>query len=231
MLSDYTDQIVESEIGKHLLVACFPKSGSTFLKYALLQVTGFVEQHLAYAHGQNDTGIYLPNLLGAANNDTVSQLHLRPTNSNINLIQGFSVRPIILVRNIFDVLLSFKEFHDHFYKELSFYDQYESLDENQRLDLIVDDRAAWYIGFFAGWQRAVRSGRIDGLWLTYEELVALSEDTEFEPELSEKLRAITTTPFISNEAYYRGARPRVLEDCALSPADRGLRHPVGQQIL
>ena len=84
MLSDYTDQIVESEIGKHLLVACFPKSGSTFLKYVLLKVTGFVEQPLAYAHGQNDTGIYLPNLLGAANNDTVSQLHLRPTNSNIN---------------------------------------------------------------------------------------------------------------------------------------------------
>jgi len=47
--------------------------------------------------------------------------------------------------------------------------------------------------------------------LTYEELVALSEDTEFGPELAEKLRAITTTPFVSNEAYYRGARPRVPE--------------------
>ena len=46
---------------------------------------------------------------------------------------------------------------------------------------------------------------------TYEELVALSEDTEFEPELAEKLRAMTTTPFVSNEAYYRGARARVPE--------------------
>ena len=27
------------------------------------------------------------------------------------------------------------------------------------------------LGFFAGWQRAVRSGRIDGFWLTYEELM------------------------------------------------------------
>ncbi len=170
-LRDYTDQIAESEFGTHLLVACFPKSGSTFLKKVLVQVTGFPEQHLTFAHGQNDTGIYLPDLVNAARNDTVTQLHLRATNSNINLMQGFSVRPIILVRNLFDVLLSYKEHHDKFAKEQSFYDQYESLDEDQRLDLIVDDRAAWYIGFFAGWQRAVRDGRIEGMWLTYEELM------------------------------------------------------------
>ena len=44
---------------------------------------------------------------------------------------------------------------------------------------------------------------------TYEELVALSEDTELDPALAAKLERITTTPFLSNEAYYLGAKPHV----------------------
>ena len=46
---------------------------------------------------------------------------------------------------------------------------------------------------------------------TYEELLALGEDKDFEPSLSKKLEAITTTPFVSNEAYYRGAKPHLPE--------------------
>ena len=171
MLSDYTDRIDPSESGKQLLIACFPKSGSTFLKSALMEATGFPEQNLAFSHGQNETTIYLPDLIDSAAKDTVTQLHVRASDSNLRLLQAFAIRPVILVRNIFDVLLSYKEFHDRYAKEISYYDTYDSLDEQQRFDLIVDDRAAWYIGFFAGWQRAVRSGRIDGLWLTYEELI------------------------------------------------------------
>ena len=44
---------------------------------------------------------------------------------------------------------------------------------------------------------------------TCEELVTLSRDAEFEPALAEKLERITTTPFITIEAYYRGAEPFV----------------------
>ncbi len=43
---------------------------------------------------------------------------------------------------------------------------------------------------------------------SYQELLALSQDQEFEPDLAEKLKRITTTAFLSNEAYYRGARPK-----------------------
>ena len=170
-LGDYTDRVAETAIGRHLLIACFPKSGSTFLKSVLMEVTGFPEQNLTFAHGQNETGLYLPDLVASTTNDTVTQLHMRPSDSNVRLMQGFAIRPIILVRNIYDVLLSYKEFHDRYAREISFYERYDALDETRRFDVMVDDRAPWYLGFFAGWQRAVRSGRIDGFWLTYEELM------------------------------------------------------------
>jgi endonuclease/exonuclease/phosphatase family metal-dependent hydrolase len=55
---------------------------------------------------------------------------------------------------------------------------------------------------------------------SYDELVQLSLDQEMSPELAEKLRIVTTTPFINNEAYYRGARPRPLEIKELGPSLR-----------
>ena len=43
--------------------------------------------------------------------------------------------------------------------------------------------------------------------LTYDELVALGTSNKVSGGLGDKLHAITTTPFLSNEAYYHGAKP------------------------
>lgn len=56
--------------------------------------------------------------------------------------------------------------------------------------------------------------------LSYDELVQLSLPQQLSPELAEKLRVITTTPFVNNEAYFDGARPRPLEVAGLGPSLR-----------
>ena len=55
---------------------------------------------------------------------------------------------------------------------------------------------------------------------SYDELVQLSLTQELSPELSEKLRTVTTTPSINNEAYFRGLGARPLEVSGLGPALR-----------
>jgi endonuclease/exonuclease/phosphatase family metal-dependent hydrolase len=55
---------------------------------------------------------------------------------------------------------------------------------------------------------------------SYDELVQLSHDEPLTPELAEKLHTVTTTPFVNNEAYYAGARPRPLEVRTLGPTLR-----------
>ncbi len=55
---------------------------------------------------------------------------------------------------------------------------------------------------------------------SYDELVQLSLPHKLSPELAKKLQVITTTPFISNEAYFKGARPRPLEVAGLGPSVR-----------
>jgi endonuclease/exonuclease/phosphatase family metal-dependent hydrolase len=55
---------------------------------------------------------------------------------------------------------------------------------------------------------------------SYDELVQLGSNQELSPELAKKLQVITTTPFINNEAYFDGARPRPLEVAGLGPSLR-----------
>ena len=55
---------------------------------------------------------------------------------------------------------------------------------------------------------------------SYDELVQLSQDEELSPKLAEKLHKITTTPFINNEAYLKGSRPRTLTVPGLGPTLR-----------
>lgn len=56
--------------------------------------------------------------------------------------------------------------------------------------------------------------------LSYDELVQLSQNQELSPELAEQLHTLATTPFINNEAYFRGAKPRPLEVERIGPSLR-----------
>lgn len=168
-LSDYTAGIAEAELGRHIFIACFPKSGSSYLKNLLNKLTGHAETFLTYAFFQNEQELYLPYLLDAAKRNTVTQQHMRPTVPNIHIFQAFGIRPIVLVRNIHDVLLSWKEFLDVGAHINTFFPAYASLDEEARFDLVIADRLTWYLSFFAGWKQVEG---IDTLWLTYEEMTA-----------------------------------------------------------
>ncbi len=54
-------------------------------------------------------------------------------------------------------------------------------------------------------------------FLTFQELQRLYKNPEAKGLLSRKLKKFWTTPIISNEAYYQGARPRPLKDPRLGP--------------
>jgi endonuclease/exonuclease/phosphatase family metal-dependent hydrolase len=55
---------------------------------------------------------------------------------------------------------------------------------------------------------------------SYDELVQLSLEQQMSPQLAEKLQLLMTTPFINNEAYLNGARPRPLAVAGLGPCLR-----------
>ncbi|NOT62087.1 MAG: hypothetical protein HOP19_17880 [Acidobacteria bacterium] len=171
-LSDYAPHGLAAPRGQHLFIACAPKSGSTFLKNALCRLTGYREQYCFYAHGQNEHDLYLPILLDGFGENLVTQQHCRAAEANVQLMQAFGIRPVVLVRNLFDAVISQRDYYRQGAAVNTYHHaEFAELDDAAQLDLLIEFVVPWYFQFFASWQRVARAQRLDVLWLSYEEML------------------------------------------------------------
>lgn len=173
-LQDYAPHLAPAQLGRHLFVACAPKSGSTFLKHLLLDTTKFADMFSVYSAIQNEHELDLPQLLKFAARNTVTQQHCRASEANIHLMQAFGIRPVVLVRNIFDTAMSLRDFYDGGFVYSTFFERehYMALTPEEKIDLLIEYALPWHFQFLASWQRAARAKRLEALFLTYEELIA-----------------------------------------------------------
>ena len=171
-LSDFTTEIRPDQLGQHIFIACVPKSASTFLKNLLVNLTGYSDLFAVYAAGQTEHEIYLPILKESAHLNTVTQQHCRASDANVHLMQGFAIRPVVLVRNIFDSVISLFDFYNKGAFQTSYFRaDWPKLDDEAKIDLIIENVIPWYFQFVASWDSAEKQKRLEMCWLTYEELV------------------------------------------------------------
>lgn len=160
--------------GRTLFVTAMPKSASTFVVNTLAEATGFTRMFLGYDH-LNEQDLYLPQLLDGWSMDLVCHQHTRATRPNLALLEGLEIRPIVLTRNLPDALVSLC---DHLEREttetpiLQVGADFAARSRSERLDLVIDLAAPWYLQFLAGWKRAERSGASAPFWLRYEDVTA-----------------------------------------------------------
>ena len=172
VLSDFATSHTGEEIGRHVFIACVPKSGSTFLKNILLSLTGYRDAFMVYTPGQFEQDLYLPILDSVAHLDTVTQQHCRASDANVQMMQAFGIRPVVLVRNIFDCVISLLDFYNGGAFANSFFrEDYRSLDEDTRIDLLIDHLVPWYFEFVASWSLVEKQRRLELMWLSYDDLI------------------------------------------------------------
>ena len=172
VLSDFSAELTVEQLGRHIFIACVPKSGSTFLKNVLASVTGYRDAFMVYTPGQFEQDLYLPTLETVANVDTVTQQHCRASDANVQMMQAFGIKPVVLVRNIFDCVSSLLDFYDGGAFSSSFFrEDYSTLDEETRINLLIDSLVPWYFQFVASWSLVEKQGRLDLMWLSYDELI------------------------------------------------------------
>lgn len=174
MLSDYTSDLVPEQLGRHIFIACAPKSGSTFLKNVLARVTGYRDIFTVYAAGQSEHELYLPTINAYAAYNTVTQQHCRASDANIQMMNAFGIRPIVLVRDIFDSVISLLDFYNiqGAFFNTYFRADFPDLDEETKIDLLIDNVLPWYFQFVASWDLAEKQQRIDIKWLRYEDMIS-----------------------------------------------------------
>jgi hypothetical protein len=157
-----------------LFVTSFPKSGSTFLCAALSEATGFLQY--ALSHGfMGEQELYLPRLLDSYSLDIVANQHSLASKVNLELIEEFGIRPVILTRKLYDICVSLRDklpSDPWLTPSYPVNERFLALSKEEQFDHIITLALPRYIAFFAGWKDACAAGTVEALWLDYDELIA-----------------------------------------------------------
>ena len=155
---------------RHLLVACMPKSGSTYLTTMLSSLDGFRNVSLVPSYGRREQELDTLALMSSDEYDYSAQHHVRYSEETHNLMYRFGVKPVVLVRNIFDVVFSIR---DHVRKESVVgpagyvFPHMTNWPDEKLEEFIVDICIPWDFNFFLTWQECQNKCLI-----TYEALLA-----------------------------------------------------------
>lgn len=214
-----------------ILLACMPKSGSTYLSSILAQMTGSGKYWPTYGSGRNEQELYLTSLIELYGKRSVCQLHVRATDANLHLINKFSIRPIVLTRNIFDLIVSMRDHIEREDERISMAylsKEYFRLGGKEKLDLLVDLIGPWYINFYVSWFIAIRDQLVpSAIWLTYERLIGdpkhevrkVADYLQYEIEddtVEETLKGIDR----SRIRYNKGRKGRGVEELTIEQQER-----------
>lgn len=148
---------IDAIIGKrrtNILLACFPKSGSTYISEVIGAIYGFkkVPLHRTYRHVEQDIDhLWAMRFLIT---DTITQQHVKYNENTQRAMRLYGLKPMVLVRNIFDVVVSVR---DHLRKEsiaspTAWIDEKQlGMSEDALETFITELVVPWYISFFVSW--------------------------------------------------------------------------------
>jgi hypothetical protein len=173
---------------RYIFLAFPPKCGGTFIRDVVGRVSGAGPNPFRPGHamGGRDVTPYLPQLAAQMLSPTgpdvfMTHAHMIGYYSNIQLLNLFRIKPVVMKRNIPDMLCSFADMMETeaedssgdynwsllcgVHSDASILD----LDSDQRADFFVYHQAPWYIQFYASWIRAERERMLPMLWTTFDE--------------------------------------------------------------
>jgi len=179
-----------------ILVACMPKSGSTFLSTVISElpgmrreilVPGFERREQELSAQKIEEAILVTKALrtirrqkGQTDSDFplgfVAQHHVRYSQPTAQLIGEHNIRSVVLVRNIFDAIVSI---YDHFHSgnrpmSMAYIgDDFYNLDKDVAYEFIAEMVIPWYMNFYVSWKHCNKRK----IMIRYEDLLENPEKT------------------------------------------------------
>lgn len=154
----------------HILLACMPKSGSTYLSNSIGRLPNFRRTSLVSGAARAEQEINFRAAIRKSKYNYISQQHVRYHSRTAEAIQTFQLTPVVLVRNIFDCVVSIR---DHWRREsirgpmAYVLEDHLEMDDRELDHMIVQMVIPWYINFYVSWTQCE-----DALWLCYEEVIS-----------------------------------------------------------
>lgn len=164
----------KQEVPAKVLVCCLPKTGSTYITKLLTRVLHaryipMIEHYQGRPMWYDEQSLSANAVRENSNILTVSHQHSKASQNTLEILREFSLRPVILTRNIYDILISH---YYHIENETRFQpigyipNGYMDLASEKKLDFLIDIHLPWMLNFLMSWEEAGASA--DLLWMTYE---------------------------------------------------------------
>jgi len=176
----------------NILVACAPKSASTFIQAALMNALKLPQACLfttgldwssagalgaALREQELDELALIQN--GLNKRGYVAQHHARCTPYMSRLLSTYGIKPIVTYRNIFDTIVSMDDMvmewrtatnlpHRGFFSD-AMPSNFETLERADRLLILAHRWAAWLLQFYISWRKCARIGVADPMFISYED--------------------------------------------------------------
>ncbi|WP_334130217.1 hypothetical protein [Sneathiella sp.] len=146
---------VRSPKGPHILMACMPKTASTFLASAFAELPGFRRCRLTPDWGAREQELCAIRLSRYNHQRYVAQHHLKHSEWTATLIRKYNITPVVLVRDLADITMSIR---DHMRRELvrgpiAFFEtRHLHMPGDELEEAIVRLAIPWYLNFYVGWR-------------------------------------------------------------------------------
>jgi hypothetical protein len=176
----------------NILVACAPKSASTFIQDAMRTALNLPAAGLFTATFSATSGSALggnlreqePDELALLRNGLnqrgyVAQHHSRCSPYVARLLDTYNVRPIVTHRNILDTIVSLDDMVCEWRRtpatEAGYYfndglpGKFHTLDRADRLMILAQRMTPWLLQFYISWKKCEQVGLTKPLWVSYEQ--------------------------------------------------------------
>ncbi len=141
----------------HIVIACMPKTASTFLATALAELPGMEQATLVPAWEQREQELCPIQLSHYNRRKYVAQCHLRHSRATEFYGRKYGVTFAVLIRNLADCAISLR---DHLRADPEpvpyafFSDLQKNMPDDEFEEAIVRLALPWYLNFYAGWRTA-----------------------------------------------------------------------------
>lgn len=157
-----------------IFIACFPKSGSTYMARLLEAATHRSGLKAAYLMGHNEQNIDEKALARCVRKLSVVQQHTQGGDCNVNLLAKFHLQPIILTRNLPDIAISLLDhlhLHQHTRNPMAFAPgNFFDWPQEEQLRWIIWAYMPWYFSFYQSWK--TNGSRVNALWVEFNDMIS-----------------------------------------------------------
>ena len=157
-----------------ILLACMQKSGSTYMATLFSCLPKFYQESFVPNYGGREQEIceYTINNLISQKNNIIAQQHVRYSIATERIIATFDLKVIVLVRDIFDVVLST---YDHCINESCIFpmamvpSDFAHWEKDKAYEFIIDMIIPWYFNFYVSWVTCTIKEKI--IYISYDDFM------------------------------------------------------------